>query len=160
MKRPPNANFRQSAYLGPQIFVKEKILHVRTPNGKEKSHTVSGPPKANFRPRAYPERQIFVKGQKATRDVQAPLKQRNQPRRLPRHDPRLKPPGSGLHLTAKLQALGSWAFSCLDARKGEEHHRGPRRPSLCCSSALSPANVMLGNLVVQDACAGPESLRS
>ena len=39
-----------------------------------------------------------------------------------RHDPRLKPPGSGLHLTAKPQALGSCAISCLDARKGEEHH--------------------------------------
>ena len=126
---------------------------VRTPEGKFSSKGV--PRTANFRQRAKSPH-----GVRTSRARARPLKQRNQPRRLPRHDPRLKPPGSGLHLTAKLQALGSWAFSCLDARKGEEHHRRPRRPSLCCSSALSPANMMLGQLVVQDACVGPESLRS
>ena len=59
----------------------------------------------------------------------APLKQRNQARRLPRHDARLKPPGSGLHLTAELQALGSRAVALVP-----RHPNRQRAPSRASSS--------------------------
>ena len=151
-----------------QIFVKARTSD-RKFSLKRKYFTCGEleltPPNANFRPRAYPERQIFVKGQKAPHGVRTsraagPLKQRNQAGRLPRHDPRLKPPGSGLHLTAKHQALVIWAFSCLHAQRGKEPIEGLFVLHCAARALLSSANWMLGQLVVQDACAGPESKMS